>query len=125
MQAHAGLQGQTRPTHYTVVFDQNNFDADAAQSVINHGSYIYARATKAVSLVPPGMSRHPLAWCHSLYFPIAYYADLLCERARHYLQDYLVAEGSVQGAEQDIFDRAVKDWGTGVHPNVSSIMFYI
>lgn len=109
LQAHGGLQGQTRPTHYTVVFDQNNFDADAAQSLINHGSYIYARATKAVSLVPP-----------------AYYADLLCERGRHYLQEYLVADSSsVQGSEQDVYDKAVKEWGHGVHPKIAESMFYI
>lgn len=59
LQAHAGLQGQTRPTHYIVVHDENNFGADAAQGLINYASYTYARATMAVSLVPPGkiMSR--------------------------------------------------------------------
>ncbi|GJJ14721.1 hypothetical protein Clacol_008988 [Clathrus columnatus] len=49
LQAHSGLQGATRPTHYTVIYDQNKFDADAAQSLINYSSYIFARSTRALN----------------------------------------------------------------------------
>ncbi|KAF8578838.1 Piwi-domain-containing protein [Ramaria rubella] len=113
LQAHAGLQGQTRPTHYTVVHDENNFGADAAQCLINYASYIFARATKAVSLVPP-----------------AYYADLVCERGRFYIHDLLNAAsgGSVSGnsgGESDIYKQAERLWGAGIHHNVKSTMFYL
>ncbi|KIJ43810.1 hypothetical protein M422DRAFT_47658 [Sphaerobolus stellatus SS14] len=113
LQAHAGLQGQTRPTHYTVIYDENKFDADAAQGLINYSSYIYARATKAVSLVPP-----------------AYYADLVCERGRQYLHDYLVTADSASshgggGSEDAVYENAKKAWGNGVHQNVASSMFYL
>ncbi|KAF8513192.1 Piwi domain-containing protein [Gautieria morchelliformis] len=112
LQAHAGLQGQTRPTHYTVVHDENNFGADAAQCLINYSSYIFARATKAVSLVPP-----------------AYYADLVCERGRFYIHDLLnMPSGSTtsgSSSEGEIYRQAQKLWGRGVHNNVSASMFYL
>ncbi|KAF9221719.1 Piwi-domain-containing protein [Gyrodon lividus] len=63
LQAHAGLKGTTRPTHYFVVHDENSFKADELQSLTNDLSYMFARATKAVSLVSP-----------------AYWADIACER---------------------------------------------
>lgn len=53
LQAHAGLQGTTRPTHYTVVHDDNAFKSDQLQGLTYGMAYLFARATKAVSLVPP------------------------------------------------------------------------
>jgi hypothetical protein len=53
LQSHAGLQGTTRPTHYTVVHDENGFKADELQGLTYGMAYLFARATKAVSLVPP------------------------------------------------------------------------
>jgi len=114
LQAHSGLQGATRPTHYTVIYDDNKFDADVAQSLINYSSYTFARATRAVSLVPP-----------------AYYADLACERGRLYIQEYLnTPEGSVSGKssttqEEDMYAEVERRWGQGIHPNIRSTMFYI
>ncbi|RIA87406.1 Piwi domain-containing protein [Glomus cerebriforme] len=65
LQSHAGLQGTSRPTHYHVLFDENGFNADGLQTLSYNLCYIYARCTRAVSLVPP-----------------VYYADLVCTRAR-------------------------------------------
>lgn len=53
LQAHAGLQGTTRPTHYTVVHDDIGLTADLIQGLTHGLTYLFARATKAVSLVPP------------------------------------------------------------------------
>lgn len=82
-------------------------------------SYQYARATKAVSLIPP-----------------AYYADLACERARLYLNDLLNLgletassiggkRGDKKEEEKRTFDRAASAWGQGIHPNLCETMFYI
>jgi hypothetical protein len=82
-------------------------------------SYQYARATKAVSLIPP-----------------AYYADLACERARLYLNDFLnlgletASSGGGRRRDRDAekkltFDRAVAAWGQGIHPDLRETMFYI
>lgn len=127
LQAHAGLQGTVRPTHYTVVYDENLLGADEVQQGTHHASYLYARATKAVSLVPA-----------------AYYADLACERGRCYINDFLVADdktstagasvgGRVKGRgkidreeEKDrVFAAAKEMWGEGLHDDLKETMFYI
>lgn len=119
LQAHAGLQGQVRPTHYTIIYDENKLDADTIQQGTHTASYLYVRATKAVSLVPA-----------------AYYADLACERARCYINKLFVAGGddrsSSAGGRRDkdldkqrIFDEAEKLWGNGIHPDLRGSMFYI
>jgi eukaryotic translation initiation factor 2C len=107
LQAHAGLQGTVKPTHYTVVYDENNLSADDIQRGTHDVSYLYARATKAVSLVPA-----------------AYYADLACERGRCYLNDYFVDDkcstagsstnGERKEKEAKVFDAAKRAWGEGV-----------
>jgi len=106
LQAHAGLQGSVKATHYTVVYDENSLSADDIQQGTHDISYLYARATKAVSLIPA-----------------AYYADLACERGRCYLNDFLVDDktstaGSTKGdrkeEEAKVFAAAKRAWGEGV-----------
>jgi eukaryotic translation initiation factor 2C len=109
LQAHAGLQGHVKSTHYTVVYDENGLTADEIQKGTHDASHLYARATKAVSLVPA-----------------AYYADLACERGRCYLNDFLVDDktsGAGSGkADKDeekarVFNAARDAWGEGVSPD--------
>ncbi|KIJ17922.1 hypothetical protein PAXINDRAFT_167846 [Paxillus involutus ATCC 200175] len=122
LQAHAGLQGHVKPTHYTVVYDESRLGADEVQQGIHTSSYLYARATKAVSLIPP-----------------AYYADLACERGRCYLNDFLTSDDkstttskgkgkskeSREEEKQNVFQLALKAWGNGIHPDLAATMFYI
>ncbi|KAH9840184.1 Piwi-domain-containing protein [Rhodofomes roseus] len=122
LQAHNGLQGEVRPTHYFVVYDDFHYDADTLQQGTHTASYLYARATKAVSLIPP-----------------AYYADLACERARFYLNALLnlgdeqssVGGGSSRGRlsqdeeKERVYQEAMRLWGNGIHPNLRESMFYI
>lgn len=68
--AHAGLQGTVRPTQYAMLMDENNLSADDFQRLTNNICSSYARATRAVSLVPA-----------------VYYADQACERARLHLRE--------------------------------------
>ncbi|CAG8668612.1 21019_t:CDS:2 [Gigaspora margarita] len=65
LQSHAGLQGTSRPTHYHVLFDENGFTPDSLQTLSYNLCYVFARCTRAVSLVPP-----------------VYYAHLVCARAK-------------------------------------------
>ncbi|KAH9619822.1 hypothetical protein KSS87_003277 [Heliosperma pusillum] len=67
--SHAGIQGTSRPAHYNVLWDENNFTADEIQSLTNNLCYTYARCTRSVSVVPP-----------------AYYAHLAAYRARFYME---------------------------------------
>ncbi|KAF9476154.1 QDE2 protein [Pholiota conissans] len=120
LQAHAGLQGHVKSTHYTVVYDENSLQADEIQQGTHDTSYLYARATKAVSLIPA-----------------AYYADLACERGRCYLNEFLVDDktsvggGSSRGRyskEEEakrVFDQAKQYWGQGLHADIKDTMFYI
>ncbi|KDQ20590.1 hypothetical protein BOTBODRAFT_169326 [Botryobasidium botryosum FD-172 SS1] len=127
LQAHAGLQGTTKSTHYYPVYDENDLDADTLQGLTNNISYLYARATKAVSLAPP-----------------AYYSDLACERGRCYLHELMnsVPQGrnSQQGGQEKgkkmskeeeeaeklrVFQQALALWGNGIGPGVKETMFYI
>ncbi|KAI3940043.1 hypothetical protein MKW92_050333 [Papaver armeniacum] len=68
--SHAGIQGTSRPTHYHVLYYQNNFTADGLQTLTNNLCYTYARCTRSVSVVPP-----------------AYYAHLGAFRSRYYIED--------------------------------------
>ncbi|EGN97699.1 hypothetical protein SERLA73DRAFT_169952 [Serpula lacrymans var. lacrymans S7.3] len=126
LQAHAGLQGSVKATHYTVIYDENRLGADEVQQGTNTISYLYARATKAVSLAPA-----------------AYYADLACERGRCYINDFLNADdkqssaGTVKSSgkgrgkldkeeeEKRVFESAEAMWGQGVHEDLKDSMFYI
>ncbi|PWN48211.1 Piwi-domain-containing protein [Violaceomyces palustris] len=65
LQSQAGLVGTARPCHYVVLRDENGFTSDTLQRCIYSLCYSYARATRSVSLVP-----------------VAYYADILAEKAR-------------------------------------------
>ncbi|XP_072983781.1 protein argonaute PNH1-like [Typha latifolia] len=67
--SHAGIQGTSRPAHYHVLWDENNFTADEMQTLTNNLCYTYARCTRSVSVVPP-----------------AYYAHLAAYRARFYME---------------------------------------
>lgn len=52
-------QGTSRPAHYHVLWDENNFTADGIQSLTNNLCYTYARCTRSVSVgmfMPPFLS---------------------------------------------------------------------
>ncbi|TPX59346.1 hypothetical protein PhCBS80983_g02488 [Powellomyces hirtus] len=63
--SHPGLQGTSKPTHYHVLHDENRFTSDGLQELTYRLCYLYCRATRSVSVVPP-----------------AYYAHLVAARAR-------------------------------------------
>ncbi|KAL4195795.1 hypothetical protein AMTRI_Chr04g242840 [Amborella trichopoda] len=105
--SHAGIQGTSRPAHYHVLFDENNFTADGLQSLTNNLCYTYARCTRSVSIVPP-----------------AYYAHLGAFRARYYLDPNLSDSGSVadRGNREagDVAIRRLPD----IHNDVKNVMFF-
>ncbi|KAK1648551.1 hypothetical protein QYE76_066356 [Lolium multiflorum] len=81
--SHAGIKGTSRPAHYHVLWDENNFSADALQSLTNNLCYTYARCTRSVSIVPP-----------------AYYAHLAAFRARFYMEPDSPDSGSIASTRQ-------------------------
>lgn len=76
--AHHAIKGTARPAHYTELLDEISRDryhakaADELERLTHELCYLFGRATKAVSICPP-----------------AYYADIVCERARAHRPDFL------------------------------------
>ena len=124
LQAHAAIQGTARPAHYYVVYDQIFRDlklsaqfstaADALEDLTHNMCYLFGRATKAVSICPP-----------------AYYADLVCTRARCYLSGLFdpsplsSPDTSSVGAGAASASRALDASMLTIHPNVKNAMFYL
>ncbi|KAJ3715716.1 argonaute-like protein [Lentinula raphanica] len=112
LQAHGALQGTARPTHYFVVHNEIGFKADELQNLTNAISYMFARATKAVSLAAP-----------------AYFADLACERGRCYIQKLFQGitrvNTNASNADELVMREATETWRTGVHPAIKDSMFYL
>ena len=104
LQAHQGLQGTTRPAHYSVIKDDVGFSADQLERFTLNLCYYFARCTRAVSVCPP-----------------AYYADLLAERGRAYLFSTL-QENKVEDATSIGTDEA---WTGGVHADIAESTWYI
>ncbi|CRK36293.1 hypothetical protein BN1708_019972, partial [Verticillium longisporum] len=77
--AHTALKGTARPARYTVLLDEiftTNYGmteqaANQLEKFTHDLCYLFGRATKAVSICPP-----------------AYYADIVCERARVHRPEY-------------------------------------
>lgn len=94
--------------------DEIGFTADKLQGLTNSISYMFARATKAVSLVSP-----------------AYYADLACERGRCYLHEMLQGYRSDNTTNSSIDEeqaqRDAKNYWSGgpTGNNIRNIMFYL
>ncbi|KAL2461865.1 Protein argonaute 1 [Abeliophyllum distichum] len=110
--SHAGIQGTSRPAHYHVLWDENNFTADALQSLTNNLCYTYARCTRSVSIVPP-----------------AYYAHLAAFRARFYMEQETADGGSmasgagarnIRGPATNVAVRPLPQ----LRENVKRVMFY-
>ncbi len=71
--------------------------------------YLFGRATKAVSICPP-----------------AYYADLVCERARCYLYEaFNDNDAATTSGSSAVFDINAARWTKDVHPEMRDSMFYI
>ncbi|KAK3367285.1 RNA interference and gene silencing protein [Lasiosphaeria ovina] len=121
LQSHAAIQGTARPTHYFVVLDEifrarypksvpppaHNV-ADVLEALTQSLCYTYGRATKAVSVCTP-----------------AYYADIVCERARCYLSG--VYDTPTQSAAGSVGAQpaAVVNDDVLIHARLRDTMFYI
>lgn len=105
LNSHAGIQGTSRPTHYHVLYDENNFTADELQNFTNSLCYTYARCTRSVSIVPP-----------------AYYAHLAAFRARCYIEGQVSdADSSTEtGGRRANFQVVLPS----VKDNVADVMFF-
>jgi len=118
LQSHTALQGTARPAHYYIVLDEiftkrrvpppfQNV-ADVLEDLTHSMCYLFGRATKAVSICPP-----------------AYYADIVCERARCYLSGLFDAGTPAQSVVGDGGLPEVRTEDVLIHPKLRDTMFYI
>ncbi|KIW69727.1 hypothetical protein PV04_05587 [Phialophora macrospora] len=118
LQAHTALQGTARPAHYYIVLDEIfrrrpvnppfANPADVLEDLTHNLCYLFGRATKAVSICPP-----------------AYYADLVCERARCYLSGVFDPETAESGSTSTQSTQLPDPSAVRLHPNVQHSMFYV
>lgn len=109
--SHAGIQGTSRPAHYHVLHDENNFTADGLQLLTNSLCYTYARCTRSVSIVPP-----------------AYYAHLAAFRARYYIEgtDFSDSGSSASGPGKTTREKNKEVRSLpSIKDSVKDVMFYI
>lgn len=120
--AHEALKGTARPAHYTVLLDEifrprfGTKAADELERLTHDLCYLYGRATKAVSICPP-----------------AYYADIVCERARAHRPDKFEERDSDgkpgrktdKAGAQDPEAPVYRQIPSEVHERLRNSMYYI
>ncbi|KDP41247.1 hypothetical protein JCGZ_15654 [Jatropha curcas] len=105
--SHWGVKGTSRPTHYHVLWDENQFTSDELQRLVYNLCYTFVRCTKPVSLVPP-----------------AYYAHLAAYRGRLYLER---SEFMASVRNASTMSRAAPPKATPLpklSENIKNLMFY-
>ncbi|KAL3654271.1 Protein argonaute 7 [Castilleja foliolosa] len=65
--SHWGVRGTSRPVHYHVLWDENEFTSDEVQKLVYNLCYTFVRCTKPISLVPPVYYAHLAAYRGRLY----------------------------------------------------------
>lgn len=100
LQSHAGLLGTSRPAHYNVLYDENNFKPDELQSIAFALCHVYARSTRSVSIPAP-------VYCMSmsviLYYLLTMFidADIVCARAKNHFDPQAGVELSEDNTPSD------------------------
>ena len=100
LQSHAGLLGTSRPAHYNVLYDENNFKPDDLQSIAFALCHVYARSTRSVSIPAP-------VYCMFMtYIPehiltILPDADIVCARAKNHFDPQAGVELSEDNTPSD------------------------
>jgi eukaryotic translation initiation factor 2C len=106
--SHAGILGTSRPAHYSVLYDESGFNADALQSLSYSLCHVYAPSTRAVSVPAP-----------------VYYADLVCSRAKTHFdptEDLTFDTSTALSGSTNL--EAFKDGYKPLHANQQKAMYF-
>ncbi|KZV96171.1 Piwi-domain-containing protein [Exidia glandulosa HHB12029] len=107
LQSQAAIIGTARPAHYIVCHDENSFRVDVLQRLSYYLCYVYARATRSVSIPAP-----------------VYYADLICGRSK-FMFEPVADSASVTSSERY---QTLEQWQAAYHPlhkNHKGMMYFI
>ncbi|XP_042876363.1 protein argonaute-3-like [Penaeus japonicus] len=96
--SHQGILGTSKPTHYRVLWDDNDMTMDQLQSMSYALCHTYFRCTRSVSIPTP-----------------AYYAHLAAYRAKVHGGACEVTEGLKAGTPQDISKAVQMDQSFAIH----------
>ncbi|KAG9122738.1 hypothetical protein FRC07_000750 [Ceratobasidium sp. 392] len=111
LMSHGGLIGTSRPAHYSVIHDDNNFTPDSIQKLSYSLCHVYARATRSVSIPAP-----------------VYYADLVCGSAKNHLPPGTELEFSDSGKmsedEKEEVIKRLRAVYKPTHPNLQRVMYF-
>ncbi|XP_022710581.1 protein argonaute-2-like isoform X2 [Varroa jacobsoni] len=107
--SHAGIQGTSRPSHYHVLWDDNQFTADELQCLTYQLCHTYVRCTRSVSIPAP-----------------AYYAHLVAFRARYHLveKEHDSGDGSHHSTNGDDNNPIALARAVAVHMNTMKVMYF-
>lgn len=110
--SHGGLLGTSRPAHYNVLYDDNDFQADGLQSLAFALCHVYARSTRSVSIPAP-----------------VYYADIVCSRAKNHYdpQGGLNLSDTATHTDTTGADSALEAYKRNfkpLHSNMSTLMYF-
>ncbi|KAH7887674.1 argonaute-like protein [Phlebopus sp. FC_14] len=112
LQSHGGLLGTSRPAHYNVLYDENNFNVDSLQSLSFALCHVYARSTRSVSIPAP-----------------VYYADIVCSRAKNHYDPSGTVDFSDSATHTDttqaegILEAYQRNFKP-LHANMSTVMYF-
>jgi len=97
--SHAAILGTSRPSHYLVIRNDENFTPQQLQVLSYSLCHVYARATRSVSIPAP-----------------VYYADLVCARAGfHFAENLAFSDTATVSSEGNVpFD--IDTWTRGYLP---------
>lgn len=110
LQSHGGLLGTSRPAHYNILWDENDFTADGLQSLSFALCHVYARSTRSVSIPAP-----------------VYYADIVCSRAKNHYDPQGSFDFSDSATQADDASTTLENFKRGfkpLHQKMATVMYF-
>jgi len=111
LQSHSGLLGTSRPSHYSVLHDENKFSADILEQKSYDLCHLYARATRSVSIPAP-----------------VYYADIVCARSRYHFDANMNVSDNATTVSADDAGFSLEQFKQGykpIHENLARRMYFM
>lgn len=106
--SHFGIQGTSRPAHYYVLWDDNNFKADTLQQLTYGLCHTYARCSRSVSIPTP-----------------VYYAHHATKRAKCYVDARTDGSDSGSSSGGSMLPTSVLDEAVKISTLMEKKMFFI